>query len=516
MNLGTSLCANHGDFRKGSAFDGRLSGYSRLTSRLTAVLKRVDRYNAAAMNDVTPVPPDDATLRIAVVGSGPAGFYTVQALLQANDPPVSLDIFERLPTPFGLVRHGVAPDHQKIKSVTAIYEKLAADPRVRFFGNVEYGSDLSLTDLEAHYHGVVFSTGAQTDRRLGIPGEDLDGSHPATEFVAWYNGHPDFTDLRFDLSCESAVVVGVGNVAVDVARILCRSVEELAATDIADHALEALRASRIRRVYLLGRRGPAQAAFTNPEVKELGELTGTETTALVDEVELDPLSRELFDAGADKAVKRKLDILAGIAGRSQPDRERKLVLRFLVSPVEILGRDGRVEAVRVVRNELVRAGDGAIKARATEREERLEAGLVFRSVGYLGVPLVGLPFDEARGVIPNQAGRVTDGPGGSPQPGHYVAGWIKRGPSGVIGTNKADAHETVRSMLEDVREGKMLRPTDADPASIPALLEARGIRWLSYEDWRRLDGLEVAAGARQGRPRVKFIARDAVARALNG
>jgi ferredoxin--NADP+ reductase len=353
-------------------------------------------------------------LRVAVVGAGPAAFYVVQHLLQGKGLQLRVDMFERLPTPYGLVRHGVAPDHQKIKTVTAVYQKLGQRPEFRFFGNVEFGTDLSLDDLLGHYHQVVFATGAQTDRRLGIPGEDLPGSHPATEFVAWYNGHPDYARLAFDLGCRSAVVIGAGNVAVDVARILCRTPDELARTDIADYALEALGRSRIEEVSLVGRRGPAQAAFTNPEVRELGELEGAEPLTLPDEVELDPLTREALDRDEDKTVRRKVEILQGYASRREP-RPRRLWLRFLLSPTEILaGPDGRVAGVRFVRNVLCPGGDSELKARATDTFEELPAGLVFRSVGYRGVPLPGLPFRDDMGTIPAAAGRVLAAPGGAP------------------------------------------------------------------------------------------------------
>ena len=447
----------------------------------------------------------DRPLRVAVVGSGPAGFYTVQHLFQDKELAVRVDMFDRLPTPFGLVRAGVAPDHPKIKSVTAVYHKLAGRPEFRFFGNVEYGRDVTLEDLRTLYDHVVFCTGAQTDRRLGIPGEDLAGSHPATEFVAWYNGHPDFADLHFDLEQESAVVVGVGNVAVDVARILCRTPDELARTDIADHALEALRHSRVRTVHLLGRRGPAQAAFTNPEVKELGELAGTETSTLAKEVELDPVSRAAVERSADKATWRKLEILQGLVDRRQPERARRLILRFLVSPVEILGDDsGRVRAVRLVRNELVcgGGGGGGIRAVPTGHHEEIPAGLVFRSVGYRGIRLPGLPFRDDWGTLPNDAGRILEAPGGKPLPGLYAAGWIKRGPTGVIGTNKPDALETVRSMIADLPSTGTARP-GAD--AIEELLRTRGVRWVSYEDWERIDAVEVSRGSKQQRPRIKLV-----------
>jgi ferredoxin--NADP+ reductase len=440
---------------------------------------------------------------VAVVGSGPAGFYIVQHLLQAPGIAVRVDMFERLPTPYGLVRYGVAPDHPKIKSVESVYDKLAARPEFRFYGNVDYGRDLSLEDLREHYDQIVFCTGAQTDRRLGIPGEDLPGSHAATEFVAWYNGHPDFSDRRFDLGGRSAVVIGVGNVAVDVARILCRTPEELATTDIADYALAALRCSRIEEVHLLGRRGPLQAAFTNPEIKELGELADACTSTIPAEVALDDAER----SGLDRATARKVEILQSYAGRTDATKSRRLAVRFLVSPTEILGDEKTgVRAVRVARNELCTDEKGRVTARATDVTELLEAGLVFRSVGYRGVPLSGLPFHEAWGVVPNAAGRVVLPETGGTAPGIYVAGWIKRGPSGVIGTNKPDAGETVGCMLEDHGEGRTLTPSRPGLRSIEERLAARNVRFVTYGDWKALDLAERERGKPAGRPRVKFTA----------
>jgi len=442
-------------------------------------------------------------LRVAIVGSGPAAFYTVQALQKTAGLDVRVDMFERLPTPFGLVRYGVAPDHPKIKKVVAVYDRLARHPGFRFFGNVEYGRDILLADLRRHYHQIVFATGAQTDRRLGIPGEDLKGSHPATEFVAWYNGHPDFADYEFDLSCESAVVVGVGNVAVDVARILCRTPEELAQTDIADHALEALRKSKIREVWLLGRRGPAQAAFTNPEAKELGELQDADTFTSPDEMELDEPSRRTVDA--DASIARKVDILRGFSGREPSGKPKRLGLRFLVSPVEILDDGtGAVGAVRIVRNELFETEDGRVKSRPTDRSETLSAGLVFRSVGYRGVPLPDVPFRDDWGTIPNERGRILESVEGPSVPGLYVSGWIKRGPSGVIGTNKPDAAETVACMLEDFAGGTQFEP-DASLDDVEPLLADRGTKFVSYADWQRIDDYEIEMGKQRGRPRIKIV-----------
>jgi ferredoxin--NADP+ reductase len=424
-------------------------------------------------------------------------------------------MYDRLPTPYGLVRAGVAPDHQKIKSVTAAFDKVAANPRFRFFGCVELGKDVTVADLRRHYHQILYCTGAQTDRRMGIPGEDLKGSHPATEFVAWYNGHPDYRDCEFDLSVERAAVVGVGNVAIDVARILCRTPEELARTDIADHALEALSRSRIREVYLLGRRGPAQAAFTNPEIKELGELSDAEITVPVDEATLDPLSREDVEKSGDRGLAKKVEIIRGYARPPAGAKARTLILRFLVSPVELIGNErGEVTAMRLVRNTLVRTPAGALQAKATEHTEILPVGLVFRSVGYRGVPLADVPFNESWGVILNEKGRVLDPATKRPVPGEYTAGWIKRGPTGVIGTNKPDAAETVACMVEDLAAGRILQPAEPAPEAAERLVRARQPRCVSYDDWLALNAIETARGKERGRPRVKFTRLEEMFHAL--
>ena len=454
-------------------------------------------------------------LRVAIIGAGPTGFYAADHLLNHPEVVVEVDMFDRLPTPYGLVRLGVAPDHQKIKFVTNAFDKVAASPRFRFYGGVDFGKDVTLADLRAHYHQIVYCTGAQTDRRMGIPGEDLSGSHPATEFVAWYNGHPDYRDCAFDLSQESVAVVGVGNVAVDVVRILCRTPEELATTDIADYALEALRKSRVKEVYLLGRRGPAQAAFTNPEVKELGELADADITAIPQEIELDPLSRAAVERSQDRATLKKVEILRQYARRAPTGKSRRLVLRFLVSPVELIGDDaGRVAAMRLVRNELYATSTGALQPRATDRFEELPVGLVFRSVGYRGVPLPGVPFNESWGVILNDKGRVLDPDTKQPIVGEYAAGWIKRGPTGVIGTNKPDAAETVECMFEDLARGAVLAPTRPEAAAAEALVCQRQPNYVSYTDWLKLNEIEVARGRAQGRPRVKLTSVEEMLAAL--
>ena len=424
-------------------------------------------------------------------------------------------MLDRLPTPYGLVRAGVAPDHLKIKAVTAAFDKTAAHPRFRFFGGVELGKDVAVADLRGLYHQVVYTTGAQTDRRMGIPGEDLPGSHPATEFVAWYNGHPDYRDCQFDLTQERVAVVGVGNVAVDVARILSRTPAELEKTDIAEHALEALRQSRVREVYLLGRRGAAQAAFTNPELKELGELEAADAVAVPEEVELDPLSREALEKTADRAGFKKVEILQEYARRAPSGRPRRLVMRFLVSPVAITANGaGAVGALKLVRNRLVASATGTIQAQPTDQTEELRVGLVFRSVGYRGVPLPGVPFDDKWGVVLNEKGRVLDPESKQPLAGEYTAGWIKRGPTGVIGTNKPDALETVTAMLEDAAAGRTLAPAEPDRADAERVLRQRQPRVIGYPEWLRLNALELERGRACGRPRLKFTRVDEMLAAL--
>ena len=448
---------------------------------------------------------ESTPLRVAIIGAGPAGFYTAERLFKEKDLTVEIDMYDRLPTPYGLVRAGVAPDHQKIKSVTKVFDRVAARPGFCFFGHVELGKDVSVADLRQHYHQIVYSTGAQTDRNLAIPGIDLRGSHAATEFVAWYNGHPDYRNCHFDLSQESVAVIGVGNVAVDVARILCRTPQELAQTDIADYALEALRHSRVKRVYMLGRRGLAQAAFTAPEVKELGELADADAIVLPEEVELDELSREALADSADRGTMRKVELVQEFARRPPSDKSRQLILRFLVSPVELIGdKEGQVKAMRLVKNELYKTQAGTLRSRPGAEYETLPVGLVFRSIGYQGVPLPGVPFNDKWGVIFNEAGRVVDSRTRQPVTGEYVAGWIKRGPTGVIGTNKPDAAETVEAMLADLEKEAILQPPYPAAAAAANMVCQKQPGYFSYADWLRLDELECARGDSEGRPRVKF------------
>jgi ferredoxin--NADP+ reductase len=453
-------------------------------------------------------------LRVAIIGAGPSGFYAAEHLFKQKDLVIQVDMFDRLPTPFGLVRGGVAPDHQKIKSVTKVYDKIAAHENFRFYGYVELGRDVSLDDLKQFYHQIIFTTGAQTDKRMGIPGEDLIGSHPATEFVAWYNGHPDYRDYQFDLSVERAVVVGVGNVAIDVARILCRTPEELAETDIADYALEALSQSRIKEVILMGRRGPVQAAFTTPEVKEIGEMQGADVMVLPEEAALDPFSQEDLDASTDRSLRQKVEIIQKYADSRRTGKPKLLILRFLLSPVELIGGGERVVGMKAVRNQLTRTEVGTLRARATDQTEDIPCGLVFRSIGYQGVPLPGIPFHESWGVILNEHGRVIDNENKQPITGLYTAGWIKRGPSGVIGTNKPDSVETVTCMLEDRQAGKVLSPSQPDRDAFLAFIRQRQPRFVSYEEWLKLDEIEIQRGAERGSPRLKFTRVEEMLAAL--
>jgi ferredoxin--NADP+ reductase len=446
---------------------------------------------------------DERPLRVAVVGSGPAGFYAAGALLAA-DPPAEVDMLERLPTPWGLVRLGVAPDHPKLKSVSRAYERIAERPGFRFLGNVEVGRDVQHSDLARLYDAVVYAVGAQSDRRLGIPGEDLPGSWPATEFVAWYNGHPDFQELDFDLDVERAVVIGNGNVAVDVARMLALTPEELAPTDATDTSIAAIGGAPLKEIVMLGRRGPAQAAFTTPELQELGELAGADVIVDPAELELDGASEASLET--DTNARRNLEVLRELATRSPSGKPRTLRLRFLVSPVAILGNE-RVEGIEVERNRLVDDGRGGLRAEPTGERETIPAGLVFRSVGYRGVALPEVPFDEARGTIRNAGGRVVDDDD-APVPGVYCAGWIKRGPSGVIGTNKKDATETVELLLEDVREGRLERRPEASAEAVAALLAERGVAPVIYAGWTSIDERERAAGEPHGRPRAKLVTWD--------
>jgi ferredoxin--NADP+ reductase len=477
-------------------------------------------------------------LRVAIVGAGPSGFYTAAALLARKEVALSIDVVDRLPTPYGLVRYGVAPDHPKIKEVIRVFERLCLDPRVRYLGNVEYGRHLTLADLKRHYDQVVFAVGGQSDRRLGVPGEDLANSLSSTAFVAWYSRHPDFLDLEVDLGVEAAAVVGLGNVALDVARVLARDPAELAATDISDDALAALAASRVRDVYVLARRGPVQAKCSPAELKEIAHLEGVELVVDPRDLELDPASR--IELEGDREAQKNLEILRAVSERSgtmpaasertgtmpavsersgtmpaasertgtspgASDRDarpaRRLHLRFLVSPVELVGDDGRVAALTLERNRLVPKGTG-LAAEGTGERETIPVGLVVRAVGYRSLPLPDLPFDERAAIVPNVAGRVVDPASREPLAGLYVAGWVKRGPTGLIGSNKPDGVETASAMLADL--ATTAPAPEPEPAAVDRRLAAAGVRVVDFGCWQQLDRLEIERGKGQGRPRVKL------------
>jgi len=458
---------------------------------------------------------DRARPRVAIVGAGPAGAFAAASLLRASGE-VEIDLFERLPTPWGLLRGGVAPDHQEIKRLQDTFDRQTLERGCRFLGNVEVGVDVSHSELMRHYTAVVYATGAQTDKSLGIPGEDLPGSWAATEFVAWYNGHPDYRELEFDLSGTRAVVIGNGNVAADVVRLLTLSPRELERTDVADHALEALRESRIEEVIVLGRRGPAQVAFTSAELRELGHLDGVDIRVGRDDVELDPVSREWLAEEGTFTARRNMALLREFAARSaRPGAERRIELRFLRSPVEIRGT-GSVEAVDVGRNEIIRADDGRLRARAVDGAvETIECGLVLRSVGYQAVPLPDVPFEERSCVLPNDRGRVLT-LDGEPLRGVYAVGWIKRGPTGILGTNKRDAEETVSRLVEDLRTRALPEPTDPGREQIDALLAQRKPDLVTVEGWRAIDAHELERGRSEERPRVKLASRDDLVRIARG
>jgi ferredoxin--NADP+ reductase len=437
-------------------------------------------------------------LRIAIVGAGPAGMYTLEHLLEARGLEVEVDLFERLPTPWGLVRAGVAPDHPEKKLVIARqFDFFLRNPRVRFFGNVDIGCDIRPAELREWYDAVVYASGANGDTRMGIPGEELPGCWSAREFVGFYNGHPDYRDLCFDLNCERAVVVGNGNVALDVARILTMPVAQLESTDIADHALAILRRSAVREVVILGRRGHMQGAFHNPELEELEHLDGVDV--LVDGDDL-PGENEVVLDGADWDTRRKVATLRRLTMRQPKAGNRRIVLRFLTSPVELLG-DGKIERMLVASNHLERDAQGRLHARPSEEESILEAGLVLRAIGYRGTPFPGLPFDERLGVIRNRQGRVADHD--QILNGVYVTGWIKRGCRGIIGTNKKCARETVDSLLEDFAAGRLITCGLSSDA-VMAAVRNRKPDFVSRAGWLAIDHAEREAGRAQHRPRVKM------------
>lgn len=431
--------------------------------------------------------------------------FTAGALLAAKDLEVRVDLFDRLPAPFGLVRYGVAPDHQKIKNVIKVFDRTARDDRVRFFGNVRFGSDLTREDLLGHYHQIVYAVGAQGDRSLGVEGEDLEGSISSTEFVNWYNCHPDYSDVCYPLDHERVAVIGIGNVAMDVTRVLSKRADDLASTDISDVALEELRKERVREVWIIARRGPVQAKCTPGELKEIGDLEGVQV--IVDPAQLELDSASEAELKEDRSAQKNMELFREFAAQPEDDTKRHVRILFLASPVRILGADGKVIGLEVERNRLVAREDGRIVPQGTGEIEVLPVSMVIRAVGYRSNPLSDLPFDDRSAVIPNEAGRVR----GEGYERDYVVGWIKRGPTGLIGTNKGDANETVASMLEDAANlGELETPDVAD------LLRERGVRYVDYEEWVRLDEHEIELGKPHGRPRVKLSRVEEMLAKLGG
>jgi ferredoxin/flavodoxin---NADP+ reductase len=433
-------------------------------------------------------------LRVAIVGSGPSGFYAAEALLRAGIE-LRVDMLERLPAPFGLVRYGVAPDHPKLKEPILVYDRIARDPSFRFFGNVTVGRDVAVAELRRMHHAIVFACGAEADRRLGVAGEDLPGVHSALEFVGWYNGHPDYRDRGFDFSHEVAAIIGQGNVATDLCRVLAAPPDELARTDIAEHALAALARSRVREIHLIGRRGPAQAKFTGKELRELGELSACDACVDAADLVLNPESEAELADKSNAAAAKNLEIFRGFASQPAGTKPKRCFFRFLRSPV-LLSGDGRLERLVLARNRLEGEPFRQV-ARATDDTEALDCGLLFRSIGFRGLPVAELPFDEREGRLPHRDGRLVDA-NGVAFPGLYATGWIKRGPTGLIGTNRADSVATVRSILADLPclDGAR-KPGFSPPPGVAA-------RLVSYGDWLRIDEAERARGSAKGKPREKF------------
>ena len=441
--------------------------------------------------------------RVAVVGAGPAAFYTAEALFKTGPAGVKVDLFDRLPVPFGLVRGGVAPDHQKIKSVTRVYDKIAANDGFRFFGNVQLGRDVSVEDLNARYHHVVYAFGCESDNKLGLDGEDLGGVYAATDFVGWYNGHPDHRHHEFDLANATRVaLVGNGNVAMDVARVLLADPEVLAKTDIADHSLETLRNSKVEEVILLGRRGPAQAAFSPKEIAEIHEIDGVDVVVLRKDAELDALSAKWLEEDAARSQQRNVKFLQERAEAGEgDDGSKKLRCRFLVAPTALHGEGGKLTAVTVDHMQLQADDTGTPRPKPTGTDERLDVDLLFKAIGYRGEPVPGVPFEERKGIVPNVDGRVVEQVDGDVRVGHYCAGWCKRGPTGLIGTNSLDAKDTVQAMLEDHARGVAQTPSEGD---VTALLSERAVDAVTWEDWQRLDEWERQQGEQRGKLRHKL------------
>ncbi len=457
-----------------------------------------------------PAQAEPRPYHVAIVGAGPSGYFAAAALLKAADqspagPVVHVDMLEMLPTPWGLVRSGVAPDHPKIKTISAQFEKTANHERFRFFGNVNVGEHVSPAELAERYDAVIYATGAQSDRPLGIPGENLPGSVPAVDFVGWYNAHPHFADMSPDLTGARAVVVGNGNVALDVARVLVSDPKLLGETDIADHALDSLHGQGVEEVVVIGRRGPLQATFTTLELRELHDLEAmTDVDVVVDPADFAAISDEDLEA-AGKSARQNIKVMRGYADAHPADAKRRIIFRFQTSPIEITG-SGRVEGIVLGRNELVTDAEGRVVARDTGEREELPVQLVIRAVGYRGVALPGLPFDERAGTIPHTDGRIE----GSRN--EYVVGWIKRGPSGVIGSNKKDSADTVDTLLADLAAADPVPAAPDRGDDLYRWLLSRQPELVTSAHWQLIDTFERAAGEPHGRPRVKITDVDEMLR----
>lgn len=441
---------------------------------------------------------DDGALSVVVVGAGPAGLYAAEALQAAG---ATVDVIDALPAPYGLVRYGVAPDHLKMKATIRVFERVLSTPGVRFLGNVTLGTDVTIERLRETYDAVILASGSASDRRLGIPGEDLAGSVAATDFVNWYNGHPDAEVDRFVLEAREVVVIGVGNVALDVVRLMAKSQADVDFTDIPEHVHDVFRASHVTDLHLVGRRGAAYAKFTTKELRELGEIEGVDVVIAPETLALDPVSQALADS--DRVVARNLAAMTDWAERPRTDAPRRVHLHFNLAPAEILGEES-VSAMRFERTAPAPEGSGVV---GTGETVEIPAQMVLRSVGYRGTPTAGVPFDERSGTIPNALGRVLDG--GAPLPGMYVAGWIKRGPTGIIGTNKSDAHETVEALLEDAPALKAAR-SGTDRPDLAEELKAAGVEVVEWAGWQAIDRAEIELGAKAGRDRTKLHLRDAM------
>lgn len=459
-------------------------------------------------------------LRVAVIGSGPSGFYAAEALLARKDVMATCDVFDRLPTPYGLIRGGVAPDHQNIKRITAVYEKVASNPRFRFLGNLTLGHEITTDDLKRYFDAIIYATGSEKSRRLGIPGEDLPGCCGSTELVGWYNGHPDHAQHTFNLDVESAIVIGNGNVSIDTARVLAKGGEHLAATDMPSYAVEALRkATRLKRIYLLGRRGPAEVAFTPKEIKELGELANADLIVDPKQIELDPVSRTYMESSGNRQLNEIVEFLVEKAAEKPAGKPRQIILRFLRSPIEVIaGPNGSVAGLKVEKNVLIPDENGRPIPRGTGVFETIEAGMIVRAVGHVGSRLPGVPYDDRRGIIPNVNGRLLKDVRGKERsageyemeflPGEYVVGWAKRGPSGLIGVNKLDSIETVKMLFDDFTAEAGPPRTAAHPEmeGLPELLKERGIRYVSFSGWKKIDQHEVNRGRDKKKVREKLCA----------